>query len=48
MPAKARCISKWYFPLLDFDGNVVEYPESKDGGPCGKEFTSVGSYGKWH
>ena len=48
VPKGATQVSKWYFPLLDFQGNVVPIPESTDGGPCGKEFQSVGSYGKWH
>jgi len=48
MPQSARYISKWYFPLFDFAGNVVEYEPSADGGPCGKEFEVVEYGGKWH
>jgi ectoine hydroxylase-related dioxygenase (phytanoyl-CoA dioxygenase family) len=38
MPASSRCISKFYFPLLGFDGREVFYPASTGGGPCGVEF----------
>jgi ectoine hydroxylase-related dioxygenase (phytanoyl-CoA dioxygenase family) len=31
-------ISEWFFPLLDFDGQVVERLPNHDGGPCGIEF----------
>jgi phytanoyl-CoA hydroxylase len=50
MPASAQHISKYYAPLFDFSGNVVEKSPSADGGPCGKEFEpgQYGSYGKWH
>ena len=48
IPASATHISKWYAPLLNFDGSVVEFQPSTDGGPCGKEFQggNYGSYGK--
>lgn len=36
MPKGTTQVSRWYFPLLDFDGNVVEYPISQGGGPCGE------------
>ena len=50
MPSSAKHIAKWYAPVLDFAGNVVEYELATDGGPCGKEFQpgQYGSYGKWH
>ncbi len=38
MPASARCISKWYFPLLNFAGAEVPYEVNQGGGPCGVEF----------
>lgn len=28
-------VSEWYFPLLDFNGNVVQRQPARDGGPCG-------------
>jgi phytanoyl-CoA hydroxylase len=39
MPASARCISNWYFPLMDFAGGHVPYEANTGGGPCGIEFT---------
>lgn len=44
MPAKARCISKWYFPLLNFAGEEVTYEANQSGGPCGVEFAQA-TYG---
>lgn len=38
MPKTSTQISQWYFPLLDFDGNAMEYAASVGGGPCGDEF----------
>lgn len=38
MPASAQEIVEWYFPLHDFNGNVIERKASAMGGPCGKDF----------
>jgi len=38
MPATARCISRHYFPLLNFAGEEVTYEANNSGGPCGIEF----------
>jgi ectoine hydroxylase-related dioxygenase (phytanoyl-CoA dioxygenase family) len=50
MPRSARYIAKFYAPLFDFAGHLVEKDLSTEGGPCGKEFepSQYGSYGKWH
>lgn len=50
MPKGATNISKFYFPLHDFDGNEVSRDPSEGGGPCGENFNpqNYGSYGKWH
>ncbi len=45
IPASTQEVSKWYFPLLDFAGKVVERRASAGGGPCGQE-TKVSSYAK--
>lgn len=39
MPASARLISDWYFPVVNFAGEKVAYAANKGGGPCGIEFT---------
>lgn len=44
MPASARCISSWYFPLLNFSGDEVVYGATQGGGPCGVEF-KLANYG---
>jgi len=36
-PASCHEISEWYFPLLNFDGQVVERSKASGGGPCGTE-----------
>lgn len=38
MPRTSRCVSKFYFPILGFDGSVLTYEASQAGGPCGPEF----------
>jgi phytanoyl-CoA hydroxylase len=38
MPASAEEIVNWYFPLHDFNGNVIERKASAMGGPCGEEY----------
>lgn len=50
LPKASVQVSRSYKPLLDFEGNDVSdsIPSSTDGGPCGKEFPTVGTYGKWH
>jgi hypothetical protein len=35
MPKSSKQIAEWYFPLHDFQGNVVEYAKADGGGPCG-------------
>jgi hypothetical protein len=47
MPKSARQVSRYYFPLHDFDGHVVEYPAAPGGGPCGNGFRPS-SYDKVH
>lgn len=42
MPKSSTHIWEGYFPILDFDGHEIAYQASKDGGPCGNEFTNVG------
>ncbi len=37
MPRSSRCVSKWYFPIHDFDGREIPYAASTAGGPCGIE-----------
>ena len=44
MPASSRCISRWYFPLLNFAGGEVAYAANTGGGPCGTEFKKA-NYG---
>ena len=50
VPKASIQVSKFYKPLLDFNGVDVSetIPDSNDGGPCGKEFAGIGTYGKWH
>ncbi len=50
MPQSSTNVSKYYRPLLDFNGREIAYGFADDGGPCGKEFDpgQYGSYGKWH
>jgi len=38
MPAGAEEIVEWYFPLHDFQGNVIQRKASGMGGPCGENF----------
>lgn len=38
MPKTSTCVSKFYFPILGFDGSVLSYEASQAGGPCGPEF----------
>ncbi len=38
MPASSRCISRWYFPVLNAAGEEVTYEANTGGGPCGVEF----------
>ena len=38
MPKTSTCVSKFYFPILGFDGSVLTYQASEAGGPCGPEF----------
>jgi phytanoyl-CoA hydroxylase len=47
MPKSSKQIAEWYFPLHDFDGNVVEYAKADGGGPCGDEYDWTKS-DKWH
>jgi phytanoyl-CoA hydroxylase len=37
VPASAKEMSHWYFPLHDMAGNQVEREATTDGGPCGTE-----------
>jgi ectoine hydroxylase-related dioxygenase (phytanoyl-CoA dioxygenase family) len=37
VPASAKEMSHWYFPLHDMDGNRGEREATTDGGPCGSE-----------
>jgi len=50
IPKASVQVSGAYKPLLDFDGNDVSetIASSTDGGPCGHEFSKIGTYGKWH
>ena len=51
MPKDSVNIAKFYFPLLDFEGNEVQRDPSEGGGPCGENFDAqkFSSYGsKWH
>jgi phytanoyl-CoA hydroxylase len=47
MPKSSKQIAEWYFPLHDFQGNVVEYAKADGGGPCGDDFDFSKSE-KWH
>tara|TARA_Y100001954_G_scaffold220549_1_gene255727 strand:+ start:109 stop:975 length:867 start_codon:yes stop_codon:yes gene_type:complete len=38
MPVTSKCVSKFYFPILGFDGSELTYEASQAGGPCGPEF----------
>jgi ectoine hydroxylase-related dioxygenase (phytanoyl-CoA dioxygenase family) len=38
LPGMSEQIFDWYFPLHDFNGNVVQRKAAEDGGPCGKDF----------
>lgn len=38
MPASSQEITSWYFPLHDFNGNVIERQASAMGGPCGADY----------
>jgi hypothetical protein len=46
MPKSSTCVSKFYFPIVDFDGSELTYEASQAGGPCGPEFEGKipGSY----
>jgi phytanoyl-CoA hydroxylase len=50
LPKASAQVNGGYKPLLDFAGNDVSgtVTSSTDGGPCGKEFANIGTYGKWH
>ena len=50
LPKRSSAIASFYKPLLDFDGHDVseQIADSTDGGPCGEEFKTGGTYGKWH
>lgn len=50
LPKASIQVSGAYKPLLDFEGNDISdtIVSSTDGGPCGKEFANIGTYGKWH
>jgi len=50
LPKASIQVSGGYKPLLDFDGNDISdsITSSTDGGPCGKEFANIVTYGKWH
>ncbi|MSR64391.1 MAG: phytanoyl-CoA dioxygenase family protein [Verrucomicrobiae bacterium] len=50
LPKASTQVSGGYKPLLDFNGNDVSESmiSSTDGGPCGKEFPSIGTHEKWH
>jgi phytanoyl-CoA hydroxylase len=37
VPASAKEMSHYYFPLHDMHGNPVEREATTDGGPCGTE-----------
>ena len=47
MPKSSKQIAEWYFPLHDFQGNVVTYDKAVGGGPCGDDFDFSRSE-KWH
>jgi ectoine hydroxylase-related dioxygenase (phytanoyl-CoA dioxygenase family) len=48
LPRSAREINRFYFPLYDFAGNVVDsYQAAAGGGPCGEE-VSAAAKPKWH
>jgi ectoine hydroxylase-related dioxygenase (phytanoyl-CoA dioxygenase family) len=38
IPRHSTHIARWFQPALDFNGGVVEFGISADGGPCGTEF----------
>ncbi len=38
MPSSSQEITSWYFPLHDFNGNVIERKASAMGGPCGEDY----------
>jgi phytanoyl-CoA hydroxylase len=38
MPQSAESISQWYFPLYDFEGNIIGKKPSPKGGPCGEDY----------
>ncbi|MCG3147064.1 MAG: hypothetical protein PCFJNLEI_00501 [Verrucomicrobiae bacterium] len=50
LPKHSAEVATAYKPLLDFAGKDISalVSDSTGGGPCGEEFKSVGSYGKWH
>lgn len=48
LPSSSTHVSKYYQPLLDFEGRAVEREFVSDGGPCGAETPAYGTYGKWH
>ena len=43
VPADCTHASDFYFPLLDFDGNVVTRQTNEHGGPCGEDFRTTQS-----
>ncbi|MCE9592289.1 MAG: phytanoyl-CoA dioxygenase family protein [Planctomycetes bacterium] len=45
MPRTTASCSRFYFPILDFDGNEIPFDASKGGGPCGSE-VKLSSYDK--
>ncbi|NQU12371.1 phytanoyl-CoA dioxygenase family protein [bacterium] len=45
IPRSAQYVSKWYFPLIDFQGRQVTFTPNAEGGPCGAEFEAP-VYGK--
>ncbi|MFG0248045.1 MAG: phytanoyl-CoA dioxygenase family protein [Phycisphaeraceae bacterium JB051] len=38
MPRTSKCVSKFYFPVVGFDGSELTYEASQAGGPCGEEY----------
>ena len=47
LPASSKQIAEWYFPLRDFQGNVVSRDRAHGGGPCGDDF-DFSKAEKWH
>lgn len=48
MPSSTTHVSRGYFPIHDFAGNVIEYQASAGGGPCGEAFKDYVSYDQVH